>query len=355
MASEHDGLGRRNFLLGSLAVLTAGCAKVPKGNARAPHGFWPEFRERFITPAGRVIDNGNGNISHSEGQGYGLLLACLNDDRATFASLARWTAETLRRSDIALHAWRYDPRDANAVADRNNATDGDILIAWALGLAGQRWKNADYPRQSTEIRRAIRGRLVAERVGQLVLLPGLDGFADAHRTVVNPSYYIWSALDDFARLDGGGVWRQVIDDGVNLLTRARFGPLALPVDWFEIVPDGKLAPASDKPPRFGLDAVRVPLYASAGRRMGVAETMVAWRQNAAKRGTPVPAWIDVITGETAPYALPAGGMGVVARATGATAPDVLAQDYYSAILQLLARDLPRKRDQGPDLLWTISH
>lgn len=340
MASDHAGVGRRNFLLGSMAVLTAACAKVPKGNARAPHGFWPEFRERFITPAGRVIDNGNGNISHSEGQGYGLLLACLNDDRATFVSLARWTAETLRRSDIALHAWRYDPREANAVADRNNATDGDILIAWALDLAGQRWKDVDYARQSTEIRRAIRGRLVVERAGQLVLLPGLAGFADARRTVVNPSYYIWSALDDFARLDGEGAWRQVIDDGVNLLTRARFGPLALPVDWFEIAPDGKLSPASDKPPRFGFDAVRVPLYASAGRRMGVAETAVAWWQASAKSGAPVPAWIDVNTGETAPYALSSGGMAVFARTTGTPPPEVLAQDYYSAILQLLAQELP---------------
>lgn len=340
MATDRDGVGRRDFVLGGLAVLTAACAKVPEGNARAARGFWPDFRERFITPSGRVIDNGNGNISHSEGQGYGMLLSCLNDDRETFASLAGWTADTLRRSDVALHAWRYDPREVVAVADRNNATDGDILIAWALALAASRWKEADFARQSAEIRHAIRTRLVAERAGQLVLLPGLEGFSDARRTVINPAYYIWSALDDFASIDGGNDWNTVIDDGVRLLTAARFGSLALPVDWFEIAPGGKLSPASDKPTRFGFDALRIPLYACAGRRASVAQTVIAWWESLASSGTPVPAWIDVVSGETAPYPLSTGGMAVLARATGTRQPDALAQDYYAAILQLLAHDLP---------------
>ncbi|WP_240950131.1 glycosyl hydrolase family 8 [Novosphingobium sp. ERN07] len=338
---EFDPLrfDRRDVILGGIAVLTAACAKVPSGNAKVRQGFWPAFRERFITPAGRVIDNGNGNISHSEGQGYGMLLASLNNDRETFDSLARWTAETLRRNDVTLHAWKYDPRDAVAVADRNNATDGDILIAWALARAAKAWKRSDYARQSTEIRSAIRSRLVVERAGHLVLLPGLQGFSDAHRTVVNPSYYIWSALDAFAALDGEAVWAPVTDDGIKLLTAARFGNHSLPVDWFEIAPDGKLSPASDKPPRFGFDAIRVPLYASAGRRMAVADSVAAWWRGLSTSGAQIPAWIDVQSGEVAPYGLSAGGQAVAARVLGGPQPETLDQDYYSAILQLLAHYL----------------
>lgn len=339
MAFDSLRFDRRDFILGSVATLTAACAKVPSGNAKARQGFWPEFRERFITPAGRVIDNGNGNISHSEGQGYGMLLASLNNDRETFDSLATWTAQTLARDDVALHAWKYDPRETVAVADRNNATDGDILIAWALARAAKRWNKPAYARRSTEIRSAIRTRLVVERAGHLVLLPGLEGFADARRTVINPSYYIWSALDAFAALDGDAVWASVIDDGVKLLTAARFGPLALPVDWFEMAADGKLSPAHDKPARFGFDAIRVPLYASAGRRMAVAETVTAWWRSVLASGAQVPAWIDAQSGETAPYALSAGGMAVLARTLGTAQPDALAQDYYSAILQLLSLGL----------------
>ncbi|AJP71759.1 glycosyl hydrolase family 8 [Sphingomonas hengshuiensis] len=339
MAIDLPGIDRRHFALGCIAMLTAACGKVPKGSAKVPNGLWPQFRERFVLPVGRVIDNGNGNISHSESQGYGMLLASFNNDRETFDSLARWTAETLLRPDVALHAWKYDPREPKPVADPNNATDGDILIAWALARADARWKVPDYARRSRDIRQAIRSQLVVKRAGGNVLLPGLVGFSDAGRTVVNPSYYIWSALDAFAALDGEEVWGPVIDDGVKLLTAARFGPLALPVDWFEIDAAGKLAPAHDKPPRFGFDAVRVPLYAAAGRRLSVAETAIAWWKTVGEGNKPIPAWIDVVTGETAPYPLSAGGMAVVGRATGSAQPGALADDYYSAILQLLAQDM----------------
>jgi len=33
------------------------------------------YQSKFISPEGRVIDDANGGISHSEGQGYGMLIA----------------------------------------------------------------------------------------------------------------------------------------------------------------------------------------------------------------------------------------------------------------------------------------
>lgn len=332
-------VSRRNFTLGAVVVLTAACTKVSQGNAKAQATFWSQYRERFVLPTGRVIDNGNGNISHSESQGYGMLLATIHNDRKTFDSLARWTAETLLRPDVALHAWKYDPRDLKPVADPNNATDGDMLIAWGLSRAAQQWQVPEYAQRASAIRQAIRSQLVIERAGRMVLLPGIEGFADKARVVVNPSYYIWSALDAFAALDGEAVWGQVIEDGLSLLTEARFGPLSLPVDWFQIDSTGKLAPAIDKPPRFGFDAIRVPLYAAAGRRLAIAERVVAWWKTYADNGKPIPAWIDVITGETAPYPLSEGGMAAVGRTLGSAQPDKLSQDYYAATLQMLARDM----------------
>ena len=113
----------------------------------------------------------------------------------------------------------------------------------------------------------------------------------------------------------------------------------MPVDWFEIDAVGKLAPARDKPPRFGFDAIRVPLYATAARRLSLAETVLAWWNTVAQNGKPIPAWIDVMSGETAPFPLSVGGMAVVGRAMGIAQPEGLAEDYYSAILQLLAHDI----------------
>lgn len=332
-------IDRRKFSLGAIAVLTAACAKVPKGNARARGDFWSQFRERFITPSGRVIDNGNGNISHSEGQGYGMLLAALHDDRAAFDALAAWTQQTLGREDMALHAWKYDPREPNPVPDRNNASDGDILIAWALSLGGRKWKMRGHIERSAQVRRAIRQKLVVERAGQQFLLPGLQGFVESSRIVVNPSYVVWPALDHFRKVDGDGPWATLIDDSARFLASARFGAFSLPTDWVDVSANGNLAPARDKPARFGFDAVRVPLYAMAGHRRALAEPALSWWQSHASGGQAVPAWIDVNSGELAPYGLSPGGMAVVAAGLGRAMPAELSTDYYAAVLQLLVASI----------------
>ncbi len=68
---------------------------------------WRAYRERFVTPQGRVVDTGNGGISHSEGQGYGMLLAVAADDRATFERIWTWTRANLMVRDDQLLAWRW--------------------------------------------------------------------------------------------------------------------------------------------------------------------------------------------------------------------------------------------------------
>ncbi|MFC7736975.1 glycosyl hydrolase family 8 [Roseomonas sp. GCM10028921] len=87
----------------------------------------PTFRQRFVTPEGRVLDTGNGSISHSEGQGAALLFVVRADDRATFERVLSWTRTVLRLPTDALLAWRYRPGTATPVSDLNNATDGDLM------------------------------------------------------------------------------------------------------------------------------------------------------------------------------------------------------------------------------------
>ena len=96
---------------------------------------WSAYKSRFLMPDGRIIDTANKNVSHTEGQGFSMLLAVFNDDQATFDKLWQWANNTLYRKDIGLYSWRYDPNNSVHVADKNNASDGDQLIAWALLLA----------------------------------------------------------------------------------------------------------------------------------------------------------------------------------------------------------------------------
>ncbi|WHO37286.1 glycosyl hydrolase family 8 [Sphingobium sp. AP49] len=329
---------RRGLLVGAGLVLTAACARAGQGKSKdVTSGVdWQTFKARFLDPSGRIVDNGNGGVSHSEGQSYGLALAFWNDDRAAFDTILGWTDRTLARPDMALYAWRYDPRQPNPVADPNNATDADLVIAWILAEAARTWRNEAYAARSKAIRSAIRHNLVLERHGRHLLLPGIQGFVTAEAVTLNPSYYVWPALDAFRRLDGDAAWGRVIGDGEAMLGAARFGPLALPTDWIDVTGHDAVSPAAGKPARFGFDAVRVPLYAKAGRREALlAPIRDFWRGYVAQR-QPIPAWVDVQSGEVAPYALSAGGMAIAGGVLGLPAPTSLSADYFAASLQMLA-------------------
>lgn len=327
---------RRTFSLGLVLALTGACSTGVQGRTEPAGGWWRLYKQRFLDRSGRIVDTGNGGISHSEGQGYGMVLAALSNDQDAFAAMARWTDANLSTPGDELYAWRYDPRQPTPVSDPNNATDGDILIAWALALAGRKWKNSDHLDRSARLRAAIRRDCVVERFGRQLLLPGRIGFAEASNVTVNPSYYVWPALDMFVALDGAATWGAVIASGEKLLRQARFGPLHLPCDWISVTSAISLAPARDKPPRFGFDAIRVPLYAHMSGRTALAGDVATWWRAVMAQHRAIPAWIDVVTGEEAPYPVSNGGAAILARVTGTPAPMQLDTDYFAASLQMLA-------------------
>src|SRR6266849_2539737 len=85
-------------------------------------------------------------------RGGPMLFAEAAGDRASFAKVWDWTRNNLQRRDNGLFSWRYDPADdKKPVADDNDASDGDILIAWALIRAARRWHDADYDRAAHRI------------------------------------------------------------------------------------------------------------------------------------------------------------------------------------------------------------
>ena len=330
-------MGRRSLLASRASGLVMACSRPGEGREQAANSLWAVFRSTFVDPSGRIIDTGNGGISHSEGQSYGLMLAALAGDKSAFQSIYTWTQANLAQADTGLFAWKYDPRQANPVSDPNNASDGDTLIAWALAEAARRWDSAEWRTRSAAVRAAIRAHVVVEHHGRHVLLPGRVGFAQAGQVTLNPSYFIWPALDAFAALDGDSVWGAVISDAEAIMREARFGAESLPCDWIDIGADGKVVPSRSHPPRFGYDAIRIPLYAVAGRRASLVKPIADFW---AREGATAPAWIDVTTGERAPYPLSAGGKAIVRRTLcKPMGPEALDTDYFSAALQALARAL----------------
>ena len=314
------------------------CAAAP------PATEWKRFRDRFLTVDGRVVDTGNGGISHSEGQGWAMLFAASFGDRAAFHLVYDWTRRMLARPSDALFSWRYSPDRRPPVDDPNNATDGDLYIAWALARAGQRWGDPALTAAAAAIGRDLLRLLTREIGGRLVLLPGAAGFEDGRRIVLNPSYFVFPAFAALDRITPDPRWRRLNNDGLALLRQARFGKWGLPPDWLAIRrADGRLAPAEGWPSRFSFDAVRVPLllaWAGYGTEPAVIAALRFWTDPA----HPVPpAWTDLKTDGLAEY--PASGgvraiaayiADVVAVGTGTNLPALAAEDdYYSSALKLL--------------------
>jgi endoglucanase len=306
---------------------------------------WLAFRGRYVAPEGRVVDTGNGNVSHSEGQGWGMMAAQAADDRDSFTLLYGWTKQTLQRRPYdRLHAWRYRPGLANPVSDLNNATDGDLFIAAALARAAARWNRPDYAEAAAHLATDI---LQLTRTAGLrtILLPGADGFEKRDCFNVNPSYYAFGLFDDLAPLAPSRLWSSLRQDGTALLLQGRFGRFMLPPDWLRVDrADGSLSPAPGWPPRFSWDAIRVPLHVTWGGLPAAPLLEAFGRYWAAGGGNPA-AWTDLRTGELAPYAAPPGMRAVAAlalrpinvEATPALPSVMAASDYYGAGLVLLSR------------------
>lgn len=306
---------------------------------------WDIYKSRFVSAEGRVVDTGNGGVSHSEGQGWGMILALAADDRRTFERLWEWTQRTLTRRDVRLFSWRFDPAEVPPVSDPNNATDGDLFIAWALALAAERWGDRNYGTVSAAIRADIKRYLVREVAGYHVLLPGLEGFAAQSYVDLNLSYWFMPALQHFAGLDPTGPWQSLVDDGRRLLDGGRFGAFRLPVDWMRLGSDGTLSPSPRFPARFGFDAVRIPLYyAWAGMRgdAALASIAVFWAA-----GSQSQAWVDVTTGDRAPFPVSTGVAAIQSLLAGqqpvVSASVLRSEDYYSASLLLLSELAARAR------------
>ncbi len=255
----------------ALALFLTGAAQPAKAVSVQPLNVvgtlsadeWQAYRTRFVEDNGRVVDNANGNISHSEGQGYGLLLALAANDRVSFERIWNFTFTELLIRDDGLVSWKWDPAAKPNVSDKNNATDGDILIAYALAKAGAAWQDTRYTSAARKLAQAI-GKSTFGREGSAIfLLPGAEGFRAEDRPdgpVVNLSYWVFEAFPVLAGLAPEYEWNRVWQEGVTLLQQATSGRIRLPADWLSIRTRMQTRPAEGFPPEFGYNSLRIPLY-----------------------------------------------------------------------------------------------
>lgn len=329
---------RVSFLKYCLCLLVScftciGCAAEKPGR-----NDWLGFKSVYISRDGRVIDTGQQSSSHSEGQGYGMVLATSFDDAETFDLLWQWTQANLQVREDRLLAWHWAP--GRGVTDLNNASDGDVLVVWALLRAYEAWGDTRYHDAAIAMLEDIRGKLIRTTGVGPVLLPGIVGFIRDDVITINLSYWIFPALRDFARhRPNEAIWQELLDNGHRLLAHSRYGEWHLPPDWTEIR-GVTLEPTKEQ--RFGYDAIRIPLYMiwnGQGGHEHLASYRIFWGKSTTQDY--MPAWVSLLDGVLSPYSA-SPGMRCVSRLvadateTPGCDPASMSGDYYSAVLTLLA-------------------
>lgn len=321
-----------------LLVTLSGTALGARASS-LPDAEWQRYKASFVSPEGRIIDTGNGGVSHSEGQGYGMLLALAAEDRATFEAIWAWTRENLRRDD-GLFAWQWRPGQEPPVKDWNNATDGDLLIAWALARGGERWTQAEWTEAARAIAIRLRETVVRPSGIGPMLLPGQQGFERGDHLLLNPAYWVYPAFEVLGQIDADPVWTSLTQSGMNLLALTRYGPAGVPPDWVQLHAEGRLALPNDPARRrIAFEAIRVPLYlcwAKLKDPVLMQGFLLAWPDERA------PAWIDLVNGDRAAYPLTLAQQVIRQLVLGCSGklqdkPTILIEsgDYYGSTLSLL--------------------
>lgn len=244
-------------------ALLAGCARgsatdAPSldddaGAQRAAQAFLT----RWVGPDGQV-DEGGGT-AHARTQAYALLLAVAADDPTTVERVWAWTSERLLRPDGLLWTrWAGRP-DGRA----RHASDGDLLTAWALALAGQRFDRPALRQAAHALATAVMRREVG--TGSLARPTLAAGPWAVHPdgATVEPGYLAPPAVAALAALTGDPRWHDLGAAWLAHLRALMRQGEALPPEWARV--DSRTArplPGPDGRSQHGPEALRAPVWAS---------------------------------------------------------------------------------------------
>ena len=305
---------------------------------------WITYKEQFITN-GQVIDGEDNNSTNSEAQGFALLFAIFSNDRKQFEKIWAWTQQHMQREDYLFReqvSFSEQACDKACISAKPNASNGDIIIAWALLAAENKWDRQIYLVEGFRVLDAIKAKLIDKKFGFQLVLPTEQSVDVGNDPLqINLSYWVFPAFNVFTEVTGDPIWTEVYQSGISLMKWARFGYWGLPADWMMLSED-KITLVGANSSRYGENANRLPLYlmlAEDYQTELTAPFIDFWGQDN------VPASVDLIT-DKASINTANSGMKAIQKATEANMngetevifPEINAEtDYYSATFILLSQ------------------
>jgi endo-1,4-beta-D-glucanase Y len=247
------------------------------------YDYWHLFKQNFISKDGRVIDHINNQVSHTESIGYGMFFAVSYGDVKSFQKIHDWLHKNMELNKNNLYAWKWGRRGDGSwgVLDYNNATDGDMWIAYSLLLAYEKWGVKNYLDEAKTLIENIKKHTIVKERGKLLLLPSQFGFVKRDHIKLNPSYTIPFIFDKFAIYDKDEVWETLVLDSIDMFRGSALGSLKIHPDWilYDKV-SGTYGYYGDESV-FGFDSIRVPLFLGyqykLKRESGVRDILAGYR------------------------------------------------------------------------------
>ncbi|GEM_PF-2332468 len=238
---------------------------VEKHEVQTLYGIYKKY---IIQPDGRVVDWYNNGVTHSEGIGYTLFFAVSLNDKKTFFKVFHWFLNNMGFNKYGLVPWLWGkrPNGSWGILDFNDATDGDIWIAYSLLLGYEKWKEPLLKEIALKLIRSIRKYDIFPCRGKTLLKPGKFGFLFPKYVRINPSYYTPWIFEKFIEYDPSTVWLSLSKESFNVFTHLVATDLKLPTDWVDIsLPQCKSENFYEV---FGFNAIRVPIWVYAYLKLG---------------------------------------------------------------------------------------
>ncbi|END9092190.1 TPA: cellulase [Yersinia enterocolitica] len=326
---------------------------------------WQQFKQHYISEAGRVIDPSNPRkVTTSEGQSYGLFFALVADDRETFDRLLTWTENNLSAGDLTarLPAWLWGQRNEHSwdILDPNSASDADLWIAYSLLEAGRLWDTRRYQTMGTLLLQRIAKEEVVNIPGLgEMLLPGKIGFNNEDRWRLNPSYLPPQLLARFASF--AGPWKAMVKTNQRLWLET--APHGFSPDWVVWQKDKGWQPDETHPNLGSYDAIRSYLWAgmlanNSPQKAALIQRFQPMAEVTRQQGLP-PEKADTLTGKTTgdgPVGFSAALLPFLASSPAPFSQQALSQQqkrvqdsppgadaYYSAVLTLFGQGWAQHR------------
>ena len=235
---------------------------------------WEGYKQNYVycgescgNDLGLVFDPNMGYQSVSEGIGYGLLMAVMMDDQATFDTIYDAAYAIMLDEETGLLNWRVD--NTGTITGYSSATDAEEDIAAALIFAQSRVDRAEWTQHAerpydVQAHNLLDAIYTYEVFDGKYLTPG-DGWPSDGQNILNLSYFMPAWYRIYDAFEGAERWKLVTTYGYRSLTLTDGASLGLAPDWSASngEPAYEFCDAEDRPRdacRYEMyyDAIRVP-------------------------------------------------------------------------------------------------